>query len=616
MWRREVSLSTHLFPFHPLDEENLKFVKRCGFDSLEIWGMKPHFDYSDPSFIQKLKNILTGAGLSVKSIHLPFYRTVLPEPEKRGRFYISDRDEKRRKEAVEEVLMAIIAGVEVGAEIMVVHTGMEYPDSSCESLLKSISEILLKTEDLNVKLAVENGFRERTGLRDVLSLIEKFDHEKLGLCVDTGHLNIAGEWEIFSEIPPERIFEFHLADNNGTEDTHLLPYEGTLPVEIIYEKIWRTNSHLVIETGPVPPRRNIKRDVLLSAKCAGKIASALNMGERAYRNLRDDAEKSLFSLFRESMKSFIPMKGDASIRTYARTISGSGRSFVLMRIPGDSTMEEKLETQNPGRMLSSFLDVYSLLSHNGISVPPIQGEDRERILFFLEDEGDFLLEDFVLLSDRMVEELYGKSLSILLQIQGLRKGDSLAFRREFSEDVFKWEIDHFIEYGLKDTGIDCPAEVKEELYSLCREISSFPRVLCHRDYHSKNIIVKEGEIFIVDFQDALQGPPHYDIASLVFDSYTEVDEDFERALMERYYILARQGKIVGEERSSFFKNTLATALHRNLKAFGRFIFIKEEKGNPYFMRFLLPTLKKAIKNARALGLKHTLSLLEKRMELF
>jgi aminoglycoside/choline kinase family phosphotransferase len=264
-------------------------------------------------------------------------------------------------------------------------------------------------------------------------------------------------------------------------------------------------------------------------------------------------------------------------------------------------------------MLNSFLDIHSFLKRNEIPVPEILIEDKERNLFFLEDEGDFILEDLTLLSEKRMEEFYRKAIELLVKIQNL-KGDCIAFRRNFSRETLKWEMDHFVQYGLK--GMECPESVIDELYSICDEISSFNYLFCHRDYHSKNIIVKGDDIYLVDFQDALMGPPHYDIASIVFDSYTEFEEDFEKFLINFYYELAMKGEIIKEDRETFIRHLSVTGLHRNLKAFGRFVFINDEKKNPYFLRFLLPTINKAIRNAKNIGLKNTLSILEKRREKF
>ncbi len=605
---RWISLSTHLFPFHPLDTGNLEIVKRFGFDLIEIWGMKPHFNYEDEKFIEELRRNLTRIGLTVSSLHLPFYEFVSPFPEKRGRFSISDSNEERRKFAVKETFKAMVKGKEVGSEIMVLHTGMELPGSSGDSLRKSLSELIKKAEELRVRIALENGFRERTRLSDALKILEEFGTESFGLCVDIGHLNISGEWQIFKEIDSQGIFEFHLADNNGREDTHLLPYRGSCPMELVYEKIWEGNPVLVLEVGPVKEWEDIRKDLLFSAKCAGGLLSAINMGKKNFKDLKRDVKNSV-SATGDELLNFIPMKGDASIRTYTRAITERGKKYVVMRIPRESGMEEKIETQNPQRMLTSFLDIYSLLRNNEIPVPEILIEDKERNLFFLEDEGDLILEDLYLLKESEMEKFYRNSLELLVKLQIL-KGDSITFKRSFSEETLRWEMEHFLQYGLKE--MEVPEEVREELFSICKKISSLKYLFCHRDYHSKNIIVRDEKIYLVDFQDALMGPPHYDLASLVFDSYTEFDEEFENFLIDFYFELSKN--IINEEKEIFKKNLLLNAVHRNLKAFGRFVFINEEKKNPYFLRFLFPTIKKAIRNAKKLGLKETVKILEKRRE--
>ncbi len=609
MKKGEVYLSTNIFPFHKLDEENLYFVKRCGFDSIEIWGMKPHFDYENEGSIKNLKRILNKVGLKVSSLHLPFYERVTLEPEGRGKFYISDGDEILRKKALKETLNSLRMGRELGGEVMVLHTGMEGPNSSTSALLKSLEELILKAERFDVKIALENGYRKMTTLRELLPLLDEFKTERLGLCIDFGHINIAKEWETLKRVPPDKIFEVHIADNDGERDEHLIPFTGNMPWERAYEILWKIKGEIVLEVGPVKPHGNLKKEILLSGKSAGKISSAINIGERGYKEIKAKAEISLFEFGRKIMKDFIPLKGDASIRRYFRIITEEGERFVLMDIPLNSNLEEKLETQQPQRMVDSFLNIHKFLHKEKIKVPPIEIEDPKRKVFFLKDCGDTLLEDLLLLSEKEVESAYRKSIDLLLRLQGLKNGECIAFTRSFDEKTFLWEIDHFFEYGLKGINSSPPLAVREELYSLSKTLSHIKGVFCHRDYHSKNIIIDGEETYIVDFQDALKAPPHYDIASLVFDSYADFHEEFEEMLINIYYEKARE--ILKEDKSDFLKNLYMTGLHRNLKAFGRFIFINEEKGNPYFLRFLSPTIKKAIRNAKRCGLKETEALLLK-----
>lgn len=605
---RTVALSTHHFPFHEIAECILNIVKRAGFDEIEIWGMAPHFDYRNKAEVKRIGELLKRAWLNISSIHLPFYMKVDRDPNKRGRFYISDSNEERRKTAVNEVLKCMEAGEYLGVDVAVLHTGMEFQDSTYDALRKSLEEILEIAERRKMKVAIENGFRPRTGIRDVYAVMKEFDSPYLGLCLDVGHLNIEGEWEFLKKIPNEKIFELHIVDNNGKEDEHLPPYEGSVRWEALYDLVRNSSAKLVLETGPVYDDNELRKSIILSGKRAGNFLSAVRLSKEEYIYMKRRCEFLLFEGERVLMEKFLPMKGDASIRSYFRLYGENGKSYVVMRIPLGAGEEEKVETQRSYYMLNSYRDVYSYLHRNGVSVPEVYFEDNG--FFLMRDEGDWILEDYYLLGSGELKTFYDKAINLLINIQTINDRNCIAFSRRFGIETLKWEIDHFIEYGVESLGFTVRDEVKDELYALCHAVSRIPYLFCHRDYHSKNIIIKGGELVIVDFQDALLAPPHYDLASLIYDSYTELDEEFTEYLVENYFNVAIEKRVIDEGIEDFRKNLLMNALHRNLKAFGRFIYIYKEKNNPYHLRYLVSTIKKAISNARRLNLKSTIFLLE------
>jgi hypothetical protein len=124
------------------------------------------------------------------------------------------------------------------------------------------------------------------------------------------------------------------------------------------------------------------------------------------------------------------------------------------------------------------------------------------------------------------------------------------------------------------------------------EIASWPRVLCHRDYHSRNLMLHQGALHWIDFQDARMGPATYDLASLLRDSYVDVPEPLVADLAEEF----RQKALPGEPREVFLRRFGLMSVQRNLKALGTFGYMASVRGNPVYLPYIPRTLASARRN--------------------
>jgi aminoglycoside/choline kinase family phosphotransferase len=131
------------------------------------------------------------------------------------------------------------------------------------------------------------------------------------------------------------------------------------------------------------------------------------------------------------------------------------------------------------------------------------------------------------------------------------------------------------------------AALREEFGIVVRELASEPRVLCHRDYHSRNLMLREGQLYIIDFQDARMGPDTYDLVSLLRDSYVDLPERTVNELIA--YFLALKG-VTGED-PDFRRRFDVMALQRNLKALGTFGYQTTAKRNPVYIQYIPRTLR-------------------------
>ena len=127
-----------------------------------------------------------------------------------------------------------------------------------------------------------------------------------------------------------------------------------------------------------------------------------------------------------------------------------------------------------------------------------------------------------------------------------------------------------------------------------RELAAEPRVLCHRDYHSRNLMLHDGSLYIIDFQDARMGPDTYDLASLLRDSYVDIaDRELDELIA---YFLALKGR---EPTPREFRRRFdLMALQRNLKALGTFGYQTTTRRNPVYIQYIPRTLQLRAHDAR------------------
>src|SRR5262249_3434473 len=147
---------------------------------------------------------------------------------------------------------------------------------------------------------------------------------------------------------------------------------------------------------------------------------------------------------------------------------------------------------------------------------------------------------------------------------------------------------HFIEAYRGIAFSDAQRTALAEEYSaIAEELASEPRVLCHRDYHSRNLMLHDGALYIIDFQDARMGPDTYDLVSLLRDSYMDfAEKDVDDHIAFFLALRGQKADSAGEFRRRFD----LMALQRNLKALGTFGFQTTSRGNPVYIQYMPRTL--------------------------
>lgn len=294
------------------------------------------------------------------------------------------------------------------------------------------------------------------------------------------------------------------------------------------------------------------------------------------------------------------MAGDASSREYFRILFDGKQTCTLMLLPeGAASMAEEYESDKLQITQLPFLDVQKLLQSKQIRVPDIYVDDVENRMILLEDLGDEALVN-ILISNP--EKYLHMSLDLLSQIANPHPEtikDSIAFARSFDEDLYMWEFQHYIEYGIekiidfKDSDIP---KIQGIFHGITKQYCDWETHLCHRDFHSKNIhLLSKSELALIDFQDALLGPVYYDLVSLLKDAYTKLDRSLQESLALYYKNKLdpsmQDAKLSDDE---FLFRFDLMSLHRNLKAAGRFVYIDQVKNNPNYLKDVPQALSYAI----------------------
>lgn len=210
----------------------------------------------------------------------------------------------------------------------------------------------------------------------------------------------------------------------------------------------------------------------------------------------------------------------------------------------------------------------------GLRIASIERVAADPGCLVLEDLGDRTFEVALAgASATQVEDLYRRAVDFAVAVaergtRALRRSERAAGPALDSER-FRFEMDFFVEHYV--LGLRGAAAVEPGLSAALRELAdlaaSSPRVLCHRDYHSRNLMVlRDGELAMVDIQDARWGPDTYDLASLLRDAYVELDEELVVELRERY----RTALPDPPEPAAFRARFEVVAAERMIKALGTF----------------------------------------------
>jgi len=289
--------------------------------------------------------------------------------------------------------------------------------------------------------------------------------------------------------------------------------------------------------------------------------------------LSKEINKWLSSLEGYSFSDIQQINSDASFRNYFRVIDDRKGSFIIM--DSDPSLENN----------EKFLYVADLLKKISMPIPNIHHIDDCGRYFLMSDLGKKTLYDhrreshFLSFYDRAIELL------VLMQINGARLKIQLPSYDDallYSEmELFKeWFCFH--ELGLSVQKIE-KIDFDTLFMQLIQSASNQERVLVHRDYHSRNIMISDDdEMGFIDFQDAVSGPITYDIVSLLKDCYIKIEPEQMNNMLRIYYDHLIKNHMTNKPLSEFIMDFDLMGIQRHLKAIGIFSRLKHrDKKNNY-----------------------------------
>jgi N-acetylmuramate 1-kinase len=285
----------------------------------------------------------------------------------------------------------------------------------------------------------------------------------------------------------------------------------------------------------------------------------------------------------------VMLTGDASDRRYLRLQPSTGAPVVL------ALHAEPFEFAT-----LPFAVVGALLEQIPLPVPRVLAHSDALGVLALEDLGDVTLQASLgaaSAADRQAR--YDEAVALIVRLQ--RRGAELAnpsvppYTIRFDVEKLTWELNFFVRHFLEGyRGVTLPPAdrqaLDEEWRSLAGTLAGEPAVVCHRDYHSRNLMVHDGRLYVIDFQDARMGPDTYDLVSLLRDSYVDIESDELERLLARF--LERKGPSA-DSPERFRRRFGAMAVQRNLKALGTFGYQTVARGNPVYLQYVPRTLRYA-----------------------
>jgi aminoglycoside/choline kinase family phosphotransferase len=289
------------------------------------------------------------------------------------------------------------------------------------------------------------------------------------------------------------------------------------------------------------------------------------------------------------------LAGDGSDRCYYRIfVPALNQRYVLMQLTGSDA--ENLAQDN-----YEWLKVGRIMEQARLLVPKPVAILKQHGAIIMEDYGDQMFETTALQHFRAneagaLDKLYSEALDVILQMLSIPRNPQQSWcQRAFDLEKLSWELEFFHRHFLENL-LQRPLQGKQreafqkDVMAISEYLASHSTWFVHRDFHSRNIMVTNTKLGIIDFQDARLGPAAYDIVSLIFDSYIPMPMTTRMALLAE--ITARGKESLGDKFATEIEATWRPMLlQRQLKALGSFGYLTIVKNRPQYRQCVGPAIR-------------------------
>jgi len=214
-----------------------------------------------------------------------------------------------------------------------------------------------------------------------------------------------------------------------------------------------------------------------------------------------------------------PLAGDASFRRYFR-VNKEKQQAVLMDAPP------------PHEDPKPFIDIAEYLTKHGFRAPKIYGRDINNGLVLIEDFGDQRMREHLDDVPQDEEDIYKQAIDIIIKLSDVEP----ALVDLYDDEAYLREVNLLPEWYMPAVNLNVDQQKYEAIWSdILKPLYNTKKVTVLRDYHAENImLLSDGMMGIIDFQDALAGHQAYDLVSLLQDARRDVSPELEEKMLNYY----------------------------------------------------------------------------------
>jgi aminoglycoside/choline kinase family phosphotransferase len=277
------------------------------------------------------------------------------------------------------------------------------------------------------------------------------------------------------------------------------------------------------------------------------------------------------------------LTGDASTRRYYRLFTNVNSYVVCLDNPSEDP-----NAKHP------FVSIQEFFDNNKIKVPRIYDKNLSKGYLLEEDLGDITLLQHLSKIKTEADEykIYEPVIAELIKLhsiapQTLVDSNLFSLKFDFQKlfDEMNFTFKYFINNWLKVDDVNVTEKLRRQVIPICERLSSFPMVLTHRDFHSRNIMVKNDQFYFIDFQDARMGIPQYDLVSILEDCYYNLSEQ-NRSSLKKFYYNNLESSVHGQSEELFWDLYDDMTFQRVFKAIGSFSYIYCTRKDERYLKYI------------------------------